>query len=98
MYGAPLQFPYALMIVRGDDILALGGMFFFDDKVAIFADFSEDAYGYPIAMTKAAKRVISQAKATGREVVTVADDRPEAYRFLEHFGFRARDDGWHGLV
>ena len=96
VYGAEYRFPYALVILRGDDILGFGGFFRAPGgRVVVFSDLADGVFDYPVTLVRAAKRIRDAAVDTGLEVITMVGEREAAPRLLEHLGFSPGADGWY---
>jgi L-amino acid N-acyltransferase YncA len=88
--GPPLQFPsQCVTLVKGDEVLAIGGIRRFDGVLEAWARISPEARRHPIALHKAARGFHEQLKRQGiRKLFAVADpDVPASDRWLERHGF-----------
>lgn len=84
--------PHRLMgvaIVRGPDVLAVGGIMFRGGWVSVFMDAKPEAGKYPILIFKAGMKVIRMARNCGLPAFAEQDTEQEtSSRFLEHLGFQ----------
>ena len=82
-----------LAIVRGDQVLGVGGVAHVADYQLFlaFASLTDEARRHPVAVHKAGKRSLQIAREMGAEwVVSVANGSvPAAARWLERLGYQA---------
>lgn len=88
-YGAPQKMTLrAIAMVRGDDVLGVGGFYVNDARVVMFSEFKPDGFKYKKAIVKGAKRLLNMAANTGLPVHAVPDpDIKTAKKFLKQLGF-----------
>ncbi len=81
----------ALTVEDGDRILGIGGVMFLPNGIGLaFVDRGEDVPVLPVAMHKAATRIMREARAAGWRLVATCDpEEPAASRWLERLGFTA---------
>jgi N-acetylglutamate synthase-like GNAT family acetyltransferase len=86
----------ALTALVDDEVIGIGGMEMLPDgQTAAFLEVSEEtAKKYPVALMKASRQIVKQAKDLGlRRMVALADTRrPAAERFLKRLGFEFASD------
>ncbi len=79
-------------------IIAIGGFAYVGNCIVGFMDAKPRARKYPIALHKAALKIMQEARARGyRSIATLADMEvsPAAERWLVRLGFAPNEDGTH---
>lgn len=84
----------ALAMVRGDEVLGIGGYYVQDSCVVVFSDISEEGMKYRKLIVRGAYEVLRAAAERKLPAHVKADPRiPGAERFLAQLGFEPSDQG-----
>ncbi len=90
----------AVAAVEGERVLGVAGVYLFDGKQIMFADFTDELRAKPRAMVKGWK-ILRQMVRPGITVYAEADPKIErSAEYLEHFGFEPYQERiyrWHNL-
>ena len=94
-YGEPQKKTVrAVAIVKGEDVLGVGGFYVDEARVVMFSDLKPEALKHKKAVVLGTYEILRAAGETGLPAHAVADSRvPGSEHFLEQLGFESLHSG-----
>ena len=89
-YGdTPLPTMRAIVGVRGNEALGLGGYFVHDARAVVFSEIKPEGLKYKKAIMKGTKQVLGMVRKAGLPAHAIS----ESARYMDHFGFVKDNSG-----
>lgn len=96
-HGSPPEYRVkGVALVRGEEVLAIGGLGFQRGFLYVFMDMVQEAARYPKLLLKGGRRVIEMGRPYGLPLVASREESFEtSERFLRRLGFEPDGELWY---